>query len=277
MKTEVSHFKDTIRSWYKNNARNFSWRKTNDPWKIYLIEVLSQQTQLDRANKYYKKFISEYPNPEKMAVTSKKKILKLWSGLGYNNRAIRLHESSKVLSKKGFDGIYPNFKELPGVGEYTNSALLSFVYNEKVITLDTNVKRIIGRYFKVADIDDFIKDNKNDLLSRFNSRDFNQSLMDLGSLICTSRNPKCSVCPLEKSCMKYIKEVKKKNSPFKNSNREKRGKIVKILINSKKVTSKDLAKRLEIDEDKLIQLIEALKKDGIVKTSKNKYIEINSN
>ena len=77
--------------------------------------------------------------------------------------------------------------------------------------------------------------------------------------------------------MKYIKEVKKKNSPFKNSNREKRGKIVKILINSKKVTSKDLAKRLEIDEDKIIQLIEALKKDGIVKTSKNKYIEINSN
>ena len=82
---------------------------------------------------------------------------------------------------------------------------------------------------------------------------------------------------MEKSCMKYIKEVKKKNSPFKNSNREKRGKIVKILINSKKVTSKDLAKRLEIDEDKIIQLIEALKKDGIVKASKNKYIEINSN
>ena len=124
---------------------------------------------------------------------------------------------------------------------------------------------------------DFIKDNKNDLLNRFNSRDFNQSLMDLGSLICTSRNPKCSVCPLEKSCMKYIKEVSKKNAPFKNSNREKRGKIVKILINSKKVTSKDLAKSLEIDEDKIIQLIEALKKDGIVKTSKNKYIEINSN
>ena len=103
MKTEVSHFKETIRSWYKNNARNFSWRKTNDPWKIYLIEILSQQTQLDRANKYYKKFISEYPNPEKMAVASKKKILKLWSGLGYNNRAIRLHESAKILSKKSFD------------------------------------------------------------------------------------------------------------------------------------------------------------------------------
>ena len=277
MKTDLILFKQNLKKWHKDNNRKYSWRDSSDPWKIFLIEVLSQQTQLERANKYYNKFISEFPKPINMASASKRKVLKLWSGLGYNNRAIRLHESSKVLSKKGFDGIYPNFKELPGVGEYTNSALLSFVYNEKVITLDTNVKRIIGRYFKVDDIDDFIKDNKNDLLSRFNSRDFNQSLMDLGSLICTSRNPKCSVCPLEKSCMKYIKEVKKKNSPFKNSNREKRGKIVKILINSKKVTSKDLAKRLEIDEDKIIQLIEGLKKDGIVKASKNKYIEINSN
>ena len=277
MKTELILFKQNLRKWYKNNNRQYSWRTSNDPWKIFLIEILSQQTQLDRANKYYNKFISEFPKPINMANASKRKILRLWSGLGYNNRAIRLHESSKVLSKKGFDFLYPNFKELPGVGEYTNSALLSFVYNEKVITLDTNVKRIIGRYFKVDDVDSFIKDNKNDLLSRFNSRDFNQSLMDLGSLICTSRNPKCSICPMEKSCMKYIKEVSKKNSPFKNSNREKRGKIVKILINSKKVTSKDLAKRLEIDEDKITQLIEALKKDGIVKTSKNKYIEINSN
>ncbi len=277
MKTELIFFKQHLRKWKKNNHRKYSWRDTSDPWKIFLIEVLSQQTQLERANKYYNKFISEFPKPVNMAKASKRKVLKLWSGLGYNNRAIRLHESSKVLSKKGFDGVYPNFKELPGVGEYTNSALLSFAYNEKVITLDTNVKRIIGRYFKVDDIDNFIKDNKNDLLNRFNSRDFNQSLMDLGSLICTSRNPKCSICPMEKSCMKYIKEVSKKNSPFKNSNREKRGKIVKILINSKKVTSKDLAKSLEIDEDKIIQLIEALKKDGIVKTSKNKYIEINSN
>tara|TARA_B100000700_G_scaffold120319_1_gene135109 strand:- start:380 stop:1213 length:834 start_codon:yes stop_codon:yes gene_type:complete len=277
LKTDLVYFKQNLRKWYKDNNRKYSWRDSSDPWKIFLIEVLSQQTQLERANKYYNKFISEFPKPINMARASKRKVLKLWSGLGYNNRAVRLHESSKVLTKKGFEGIYPNFKELPGVGEYTNSALLSFAYNEKVITLDTNVKRIIGRYFKVDNVDNFIKNNKNDLLNRFNSRDFNQSLMDLGSLICTNRNPKCSICPLEKSCMKYIKEVTKKNPPFKNSNREKRGKIVKILINSKKVTSKDLAKRLEIDEDKLFQLIEGLKKDGIVKTSKNKYIEINSN
>ena len=277
MKTEVYLFKSNLRSWYKSNARNFSWRKTNNPWKIYLIEILSQQTQLERANTYYKKFISEYPNPEKMALSSKKKILKLWSGLGYNNRAIRLHESAKILSKKSFNELYPNFIELPGVGEYTNSALLSFAYGEKVITVDTNVKRVIGRYFKKDDVDKFIEENEKDLLKYFNSRDFNQALMDLGSYICTSTNPKCSICPLEQQCMKYIKITKKQQEPFQNSNRQKRGQIVNILINTKKVRSSELAKKLNIKENTLNKLIKDLERDGILNISKNKYIEIKSN
>ena len=81
MKTEISIFKKHLRSWYKKNKRNFSWRETEDPWKIYLIEILSQQTQLVRADKYYKKFISKYPNPKKMSKASKRSLLKLWSGL----------------------------------------------------------------------------------------------------------------------------------------------------------------------------------------------------
>ena len=106
MKTRNYLFKRNLKAWYKNNSREFSWRKTKDPWKIYLIEVLSQQTQLNRANKYYQKFISEYPTPKKMAKASRHEILKLWSGLGYNNRAVRLHKSAKILSKKGFNELY---------------------------------------------------------------------------------------------------------------------------------------------------------------------------
>ncbi len=277
MKTEIHFFKKNLRSWYKNNNRNFSWRKTTDPWKIYLIEVLSQQTQLDRADKYYKKFIIEYPNPEKMAATSRKKILKLWSGLGYNNRAIRMHESSKILSKKTFDELYPNFMQLPGVGEYTNSALLSFAYGQKVITVDTNVKRILERYFKKDDIDEFVKKKQKDLLRYFNSRDFNQALMDLGSKICTNRNPKCDICPLENNCMKYINENILKQEPFENSNRQKRGQVINILINTKKIHSTELAKKLDIKENSLIKLIRDLERDGLLNISKNKYIEIKSN
>jgi len=277
LKTEIYFFKKNLRSWYKNNNRNFSWRKTTDPWKIYLIEVLSQQTQLDRADKYYKKFIIEYPNPEKMAATSRKKILKLWSGLGYNNRAIRMHESSKILSKKTFDELYPNFMQLPGVGEYTNSALLSFAYGQKVITVDTNVKRILERYFKKDDIDEFVKKKQKDLLRYFNSRDFNQALMDLGSKICTNRNPKCDICPLENNCMKYINENILKQEPFENSNRQKRGQVINILINTKKIHSTELAKKLDIKENSLIKLIRDLERDGLLNISKNKYIEIKSN
>jgi len=276
LKTEIYYFKKNIKSWYKVNNRNFSWRKTNDPWKIYLIEILSQQTQLDRANKYYKKFILEYPNPEKMALASRRKILKLWSGLGYNNRAIRMHQSSKILTNKPFEDLYPDFMELPGVGVYTNSALLSFAYGEKVITVDTNVKRILGRYFKINNIDNFIERNQKDLLSYSNSRDFNQALMDLGSKICTNRNPKCNICPLEKQCMKYINEEIQKQEPFENSNRQKRGQIIKILINTKKVTSSELAKKLNIKESSLNKLTKDLERDGFINISKNKYIEIKS-
>ena len=276
MKTKIYFLKNNLRSWYKDNNRSFSWRETTDPWKIYLIEVLSQQTQLDRADKYYKKFILEYPNPEKMALASRRKILKLWSGLGYNNRAIRMHESSKILSNKTFEELYPDFMELPGVGKYTNSALLSFAYGEKIITVDTNVKRILGRYFKKDNIDEFVKKNQKDLLSYFNSRNFNQALMDLGSKICTNRNPKCNICPLEKKCMKYINENIQKQEPFENSNRQKRGKILNILINRQKVHSSELAKKLDIKENNLNKLIKDLERDGVLNISENKYIEIKS-
>ena len=277
MKTKVDFFKKNTREWYKKNNRNYSWRKTNDPWKIYLIEILSQQTQLERANKYYKKFILEYPNPTKMAAASRREILKLWSGLGYNNRAIRMHQSSKILSNKTFEDLYPNFMELPGVGEYTNSALLSFAYGEKVITVDTNVKRILGRYFKIDNIDKFIEKNQKDLLSYYNSRDFNQALMDLGSKVCTNRRPKCNICPLEKQCMKYINEKRQKHEPFENSNRQKRGQVIKILINTKKVHSSELAKKLNIKENSLNKLIKELERDGLLNTLGNKYIEIKGN
>ena len=118
-------FKFKLLKWAEFNTRQYSWRNSNDPWKILLIEIISQQTQLERANKYYEKFIKKFPNPKKMSSSSRKQILKMWSGLGYNNRAIRMHEASKILTKRSFDSIYPDFDILPGVGKYTKDALLS--------------------------------------------------------------------------------------------------------------------------------------------------------
>ena len=97
-KTKI--FKYKLLEWSKKNTRKYSWRNSNDPWKILLLEIIAQQTQLDRANIYYEKFIKRFPTPKEMSKATKKEILSLWSGLGYNNRALRLHETSKILSKE---------------------------------------------------------------------------------------------------------------------------------------------------------------------------------
>ena len=277
MTTNINFFKKELKNWYKKNRRSFEWRDSSNPWKILLIETLSQQTQIDRADEFYKKFIRKYPTPRDMAKDSKKEVLKLWSGLGYNNRAIRLHESSKILSKYGFDELYPDFTILPGVGPYTNSAILSFAYEKKIVAVDTNIKRIIKRFFRIDNVDVFIEKNTDLLLKNFNSRDFNQGLMDLGSTLCTSRNPKCEICPLELSCKKYIIQEIKTSKKFEGSMRQKRGRILKILLIEKGVTTARLSKELEITNKATEEVVESLIKDGLISISKNKVIVINDN
>ena len=277
METKTKKLKESLLIWYKNNKRSFNWRHTNDPWKILLIEIISQQTQINRANIYYQKFIKKFPTPESMSRSTLKTILKMWSGLGYNNRAIRLYESSKLISEKGFKNIYPNFELLPGVGQYTKNAILSFAYGEKVLALDTNLERVLTRYFAADSTKDYVKKYSDFLLKDVDSRDLNQALMDLGSSICTSSNPKCNICPLEKNCKKYI--IKSKNSveKFKGSNRELRGKIIKLLVMQNQITIKNIAKKTSENEEKIMTAINSLENDGLLKVRKNNTIEINSN
>ena len=166
-----------------------------------------------------------------MSIVTKKEMLSLWSGLGYNNRALRLHEASKILSKKSFNSIYPNFEVLPGVGKYTKNAILSFAYKEKVIAQDTNVVRIFSRFFGIKNPESFIKENEKIMLKNVQSRQFNEALMDFGSKICKSKNPLCDSCLLEPNCKKFFQDTKHTQSAFKGSDREIRGKIIKYLIN----------------------------------------------
>ena len=276
MEVKTKKFKRDILSWYNNNKRRYSWRETNDPWKILLLEIISQQTQLDRADTYFKIFIEKFPNPNSMASSSLKQVLSLWSGLGYNNRAKRLYESSKILSKTGFDKLYPNFEVLPGVGPYTNNAILSFAYREKVITIDTNINRVISRYFGINDTKTFLNDNTKLLLDKVSSRDLNQAIMDFGSLVCKSKNPLCSSCPLEKVCKKNIVNTKKKQKAFSGSNRELRGDLLKLLLSNNKLSLKKIEKILSVDREKLLKATTTLEKDGIITVKKNNLVEINS-
>ena len=277
METKTKLLKKYLLIWYKENKRSFNWRHTNDPWKILLIEIISQQTQINRANIYYQEFIKKFPTPESMSQSSLKTILKMWSGLGYNNRAIRLYESSKLIAEKGFKNIYPNFELLPGVGQYTKNAILSFAYGDKVLALDTNLERVLTRYFAIDSTKNYVRKYSDFLLAGVNSRDLNQALMDLGSSICTNSNPKCDICPLEKKCEKYILKSKISIEKFKGSNRELRGKIIKLLLVENEIAVKDIVKKTREDEEKIITAINGLKSDGLLKIRKNNIIEINSN
>jgi len=274
LEARTEKLKIDLLNWYKKNKRAFSWRKTTDPWQILLIETLSQQTQLERANEYFDKFLIQFPSPKSMANSSLKIILKMWSGLGYNNRAKRLYEASKIIEKKGFDQIYPNFEVLPGVGPYTKSALLSFAYGEKVLAIDTNIERIIQRYFGLNDTKDFFIENSKYFLNNVESRDINQAFMDFGSSVCKGSNPMCDMCPIEKDCSKYFSDSKSSREKFKGSNREVRGKIIKLLIREGHVNNQKLFEEIDEDAEKVHKALEGLKKDNLIKFKKNNIIEI---
>ena len=276
MEIKTRKLKQHLFSWYRNNKRTFSWRNTNDPWKIFLIEIISQQTQINRADDYYKKFIKEFPTPESMARSSLKKVLELWSGLGYNNRAKRLYESSKMLSESSFDSINPNFEILPGVGPYTKNAILSFAYGDSVLAIDTNLERIITRYFGVDDAKDYLKRYSQSLLKKVNSKDLNQAFMDFGSMVCTSLSPSCDICPLETECSKYFSKIKKSYQKFEGANREIRGKVLKLLLNEDQISKEELTNKLGEEEEKLNKALHGLQKDNLLIIKKNNIIEINS-
>jgi len=277
LEIKTKKLKQALLVWYKINKRDFVWRKTRNPWKILLIETLSQQTQIERANLYYKKFLREFPTPELMSSSSLKKVLKMWSGLGYNNRAKRLYESSKILADKGFDKIYPNFEILPGVGPYTKNALLAFAYGEKVLAVDTNLERIISRFFGIDSTKEFIKNKSDSFLNRVDSRDLNQAFMDFGSYICKSSNPKCNICPVEDICSKYIVTRNNSTEKFRGSNRELRGKLIKVLLENNKVSKRELYKKINDKEERIEKALNGLQKDNLIILKKNNIIEINSN
>ena len=209
--------------WYNINKRDLPWRKTNDPYKIWISEIILQQTRVDQGLPYYLKFINEFPKVQNLANSSEEKVLKLWQGLGYYSRARNLHFSSKLISKK-FKGKFPeNYKELlklKGIGEYTASAIASFAFNEKKAVLDGNVFRVLSRYYGILVPIDSSKGKKmfSSLafknLPSHNCAIYNQSIMEFGALQCKPYNPDCEICPINSKCWAYLNS-KTKDLPVK--------------------------------------------------------------
>lgn len=205
-----------IVSWYKVNKRNLPWRLSRDPYKIWVSEIILQQTQIKNGINYYNKFLKLFPDVKKLANSSEENVLKAWQGLGYYNRAINMLHTAKKIAfdlDGNFPDKYSELLKLKGIGDYTASAISSICYNEKKAVVDGNVYRVISRYFDVEDSIDTakgknkIKKIATSILPKDKVGDYNQALMDFGALQCTKYNPKCSECPLANKCV-----AKKKNT-----------------------------------------------------------------
>jgi A/G-specific adenine glycosylase len=205
----IQIFQDRLLTWYRENLRTLPWRQTKDPYKIWVSEIMLQQTQVVTVIDYYERFLKQFPDIKALARAEEEHVLKAWEGLGYYSRARNLHKAAKkVVSEYG--GVFPKkSKELldvPGIGSYTAGAIASIAYGEPVPAVDGNVMRVFARIFNWHE--DILKPKVKKLMEEIginviahdDPSSFNQGLMEIGALICTPTNPKCGNCPLNEIC-----------------------------------------------------------------------------
>jgi A/G-specific adenine glycosylase len=210
--TDLEIFRKRLMKWYRAHHRDLPWRRSNNPYHIWVSEVMLQQTQVQTVLSYYRRFLKRFPNIERLAAADLQAVLKLWEGMGYYARARNLHRAAKVVVQE-HEGLIPDkweaFHDLPGVGDYIAAAVLSIAFHQPHAVVDGNVKRVLARLHKIhAPV------NRVSSYSRFkaaaakllDSRQpgtFNQAVMELGALICKPRNPLCAACPLSRHCRAY--------------------------------------------------------------------------
>ena len=211
--------------WYNNNRRALPFRLTNDPYKIWISEIMLQQTQMKTVIPFYERWVGRLPTIESVAKTNIDFLLKLWEGLGYYRRCQNFYQASKIVVKD-YEGVVPSdyesFKGLPGVGDYTAGAVLSISFGIPIPAIDGNVKRVMARLYGFKHLTRhngaIIYKAISSILKNVKPSDFNQGLMELGALICTSESPKCFRCPVFKDC-KAFQSGNPTNYPKKKVNR----------------------------------------------------------
>ncbi|WP_420551919.1 A/G-specific adenine glycosylase [Tenacibaculum aiptasiae] len=229
--------------WYLQNKRDLPWRKTKDPYKVWLSEIMLQQTRVAQGLPYFLKFTEAFPTVFDLAKSDESTVLKLWQGLGYYSRARNLHFTSKYISDE-LKGVFPNnYKELlklKGVGDYTASAIASICYDEPVAVVDGNVYRVLSRFFGISTpinstkgIKEF-KELAGTLIDVNQPGTYNQAIMDFGALHCKPQNPLCDECPVSESCVAFGKKLVKE-LPVK----EKKIKVKKRYFNYLVVVTDD--------------------------------------
>ena len=279
------HFQESLLTWYAKNKRDLPWRHTKDPYRIWLSEVILQQTRVNQGMDYYLKFIETFPTVVDLSKASEKQVLALWQGLGYYSRARNLHQAAKEVVNE-HNGVFPSdyktLLKLKGVGPYTAAAIASFSFNEAKAVLDGNVFRVLSRLYDInkpinsTNGQKEFQDISNNILNTLDPATHNQAMMEFGALVCTPKKPKCDECPFVLECNSHnnntvlLRPVKLKKTKVRS-----RYFIYTVFYNKleqlvflKKRESKDIWQNLydfhleEIQEKKLfLERVESLEKD----------------
>lgn len=197
-------FRTALLGWYDGNKRDLPWRRTNDPYRIWLSEVMLQQTRVGAVLDHYREFLERFPDVQALARAREESVLAAWSGLGYYRRARNLHACAKVVSSQ-LAGEFPStaeeLQELPGIGRYTSAAIASIAFNRPSAVVDGNVERVLQRMTGTMELSAAATwELAEQLLEPDRPGDYNQALMELGATVCLPKEPKCLVCPVMKFC-----------------------------------------------------------------------------
>lgn len=287
--------------WYAKYGRaHLPWRETRDPYRIIVSEFMLQQTQVERVLPKYNAFLAAFPDVHALAAAGTDEVVRLWQGLGYNSRAVRLQRLARDVVER-YGGEVPRdaaaLRDLPGIGPYTVAAVLAFAFDERAAAMDTNIRRVVHRALygiefppkaAAAQIDAAALD----LVPPERAHDWNSAMMDLGSQICTARAPRCLVCPLAGVCAAapvdpaQLDDLRRKHArapspqeriPFAKTTRFARGRIVdalRALPGGEKISLLDLHERLHPvlgrERDEFGAIVKALERDGILETESGK-------
>ncbi|MBI4418082.1 MAG: A/G-specific adenine glycosylase [Ignavibacteriales bacterium] len=270
-----------ILAWYQTNARNLPWRKTKNPYRILISEVMLQQTQVTRVLEKYHRFIRRFTSFEVLARASAAEVIRAWSGMGYNNRSVRLRELARIVRDR-FNGRLPSRVDelllLPGIGRYTAHAVACFAFGQRVPLADTNIARVLARLFPGEGPDPWSIADR--ILPRRHVYEWNQALMELGATICTAARPKCTSCPVVRMCPSAFSIAARKATLHKKErgrngipNRIYRGRIIELLrkSNSRGRGLMDIGRGVKpnfsaADHKWLVTLLAGLERDGLIQS-----------
>ncbi|MBR3632431.1 MAG: A/G-specific adenine glycosylase [Elusimicrobiaceae bacterium] len=211
----MKQFAPLLLKWYGVHKRTLPWRDIKDPYKIWISEIILQQTRVAQGYDYFVRFIKKFPDVKSLAAAKEDEVLKLWQGLGYYSRARNLHAAAKSMGGV-FPRTYEGVRALKGVGDYTAAAICSFAYNMPHAVVDGNVYRVLSRVFGIdTPIDSTVGKKEfsaraQELLDKQNAGDYNQAIMDFGATCCTPQAPQCGSCPMRKFCVACEKNLQDK-------------------------------------------------------------------